>query len=84
MEIEIDFNNTVDVITLELSGATESQVEYICNRMDNYYDANGLENFFITGSDKQFSVLVCWAEGYSFPEEKDLKENLERWFKEVE
>lgn len=84
MEIEIDFNSTVSVITLELSGATESQVEYICNRMDNYYDTYGLENFFITGSEKQFTVLVCWSEEDSFPEEKDLRENLERWFKEVE
>ena len=79
MNLTIDFNRTT--ITLTFTDASEALVNYACHCMDNYYDCNGLENYFITPEKDKIEVTVCWSENEPLPTKTELADNIKRWYK---
>lgn len=57
-------------------------MEHVISRLDNYYDANGLQDVFLSFDDG-IVIAVLWNEEYPVPFDEDLVENVSRWIGEV-
>lgn len=69
--------------TIYFNGMSNDCVEYIMDRFDNYYDANGLTGYDIhTGTPDRFSVDFYWNSVMKLPDDGEIIENLMRWFGE--
>jgi len=51
---------------------------YVCSRLDNYYDANGLSDF----EEVPDGVNVFWNEDEE-PQYASVMENINRWIEEL-
>ena len=72
-----DDNNTSDF---------KPVLNHVCDRMDNYYDANGLLDIewgLIPDEESVTYIQVMWNDEYDLPEDEDIIENVNRWLSEV-
>ena len=66
----------------------DKAMSHVIDRMDNYYDANGLLDIdwrFYTKDPEEISAVieVVWNEEYDLPEDRDVIQNVKRWLREV-
>lgn len=58
------------------------RVDYVMERFDNYYDANGLLMFNVSeikGKYTGFYVQLVWNAAYSMPADAEFEGNIARW-----
>lgn len=63
-------------------------MEHVINRMDNYYDANGLMTIswkFAEDNEDEIETIieVGWSMDENVPEVDEITDNVKRWLKEV-
>jgi hypothetical protein len=69
-----------DDLEIYLTGVYQADVGYIANRMDNYYDVNGLSDYkIIPDSPGAFTILTFW--NYE-PSRREFNNNVQRWVEE--
>lgn len=65
---------------ISLSDVYQADVGYIVDRMDNYYDANGLSNYeIVPDSPGSFIIRTYWNE---VPSLREFNNNVQRWVEE--
>lgn len=65
---------------ISLAGVYRADVGYIADRMDNYYDANGLSNYeIVPDSPGSFIIRTYWNE---VPSLREFNNNVQRWVEE--
>lgn len=59
--------------------------EHVINRMNDYYDTNGLSWKFAEDDEDEIEVIIeaCWPVNVNVPEDDEITDNVERWLKEV-
>lgn len=69
-----------DDLEIYLTGVYQADVGYIANRMDNYYDCNGLSDYkIIPDSPGAFTILTYWNHE---PSRREFNNNVQRWVEE--
>lgn len=69
-----------DDLDITLAGVYQADAGYIANRMDNYYDANGLSDYkIIPDSPGTFTILTYWNH---VPSRREFNNNVQRWVEE--
>ena len=63
-------------------------MEHVINRMDNYYDANGLMSIswkFAEDVEDEIEVFIVvgWSMDEKVPEADEITDNVKRWLKEI-
>jgi hypothetical protein len=90
MVIKIE-NKSKDGFDVHVYGARpvdDGVMSHVIERMDNYYDAEGLLDIdwrFYTKDSEEISAVieVIWNEEYDLPEDRDVIQNVKRWLGEV-
>ena len=99
MNIAVE-NKSCDGFDVRIGGIDEGQtptsrlpyytkvMEHVINRMDNYYDANGLMciswKFAEDNEDEiEVFIVVGWSRDEKVPGDIEITDNVERWLKEV-
>ena len=93
-------NKSRDGFDIRIGGIDEGQtptsrlsyytkvMEHVINRMDNYYDANGLIciswKFAEDVEDEiEVFIVVGWSKDEKVPEVDEITDNVKRWLKEI-
>ena len=67
-------------LEITLTGVYQADVGYIANRMDNYYDTEGLSGYdVVPDSSGTFTILTYWNHE---PSRHEFNSNVQRWVEE--
>lgn len=76
MNISIDND-----LTIKVSGVPAEKVKHAIDRLDNYYDGNGLFLIETEEHDGEFMVETMWTADCTLPKPETLKEQFSEWIK---
>lgn len=99
MKVTVE-NKSRDGFDIRIGGIDEGQtpisrlsyytkvMEHVINRMDNYYDANGLMYIswkFAEDVEDEIEVFIVvdWSMDEKVPEVDEITDNVKRWLKEI-
>lgn len=88
IRIEDKSKDGFDVHVYGIRPVDDRVMTHVIERMDNYYDAEGLLDIdwrFCTKDPEEISAVieVIWNEEYDLPEDGDVIQNVKRWLGEV-
>ena len=88
IKIENKSKDGFDVHVFGIRPIDDKVMSHVIDRMDSYYDANGLLDIdwrFYTKDPEEISAVieVIWNEEYRLPEDRDVIQNVKRWLGEV-
>ena len=67
-------------LTIHLVGVTKELVEYVGQRLDNYYDANGLSDYIVSEDGNGYTIDTFWND--EEPTQEDLYNNIKYWLED--
>lgn len=64
-------------LTIHMVGVTEELAQYVGQRLDNYYDANGLSDYIVSEDGDGYKIDTFWND--EKPSQEDLYNNVKQW-----